>query len=423
MPVLFFAVVFTAMQSCQRAEEAAPPSLLNTKHLDHLYEEVEIDGKQLGAIWIYCEAPDYRHVADYDEGFTCVDDVARALVFYCRQHALRPDTANLEKIRTLGEFVLHMQAENGYFYNFMLPSRQINTTHPNSEAVPAFWSWRAFWALTELAKLDANGMEDVKSRGLEAMRALLRNISGLCASTTGYKYFDGVKVPACIAGLGGDQAGLILLALGNYYEIYPSGEVKDLIMRFGTLLSETQYGKPEMPPYCAFFSWQNYWHAWGNIQAYALLRAGRLLSYQPFVEAALNEVRYFYPYCIAQGLLCEFKAEMYPGDSMRLDIKRFPQIAYGVRPMVYAALEAYDITGDAAFAETAAGLAVWLLGANPAGQSMYDAATGRTYDGIGSESEINRNSGAESTIEALLTLQAIESAPQARQLLTTHYRK
>ena len=36
---------------------------------------------------------------------------------------------------------------------------------------------------------------------------------------------------------------------------------------------------------------------------------------------------------------------------------------------------------------------------------MYDPATGRCYDGINSPVDINRNSGAESTIEALLALQ------------------
>ena len=39
---------------------------------------------------------------------------------------------------------------------------------------------------------------------------------------------------------------------------------------------------------------------------------------------------------------------------------------------------------------------------------MYDPQTGRGYDGINDTASINRNAGAESTIEALLTLQAIE---------------
>ena len=44
---------------------------------------------------------------------------------------------------------------------------------------------------------------------------------------------------------------------------------------------------------------------------------------------------------------------------------------------------------------------------------MYDPETGRCFDGIGPEKEVNMNSGAESTIEALLILQAIQNHPIA----------
>jgi hypothetical protein len=52
---------------------------------------------------------------------------------------------------------------------------------------------------------------------------------------------------------------------------------------------------------------------------------------------------------------------------------------------------------------------------------MYDPATGRCFDGISDSTRINRNSGAESTIEALYTLLEIEQYPLARKYLT--YRK
>jgi len=66
------------------------------QHLDHLYEQIPLDEKIAGAVWIYCEAPDYRLIADDDEGFTCVDDVARALVLLCRDYSQVADPALLE---------------------------------------------------------------------------------------------------------------------------------------------------------------------------------------------------------------------------------------------------------------------------------------------------------------------------------------
>jgi len=44
---------------------------------------------------------------------------------------------------------------------------------------------------------------------------------------------------------------------------------------------------------------------------------------------------------------------------------------------------------------------------------MYDSATGRCFDGIRGASEINRNSGAESTIEALMALVELDAYPEA----------
>ena len=51
---------------------------------------------------------------------------------------------------------------------------------------------------------------------------------------------------------------------------------------------------------------------------------------------------------------------------------------------------------------------------------MYDPETGRCFDGILSETEINKNSGAESTIEALYAILEIEANPVAKKKLA-HY--
>ena len=85
-----------------------------------------------------------------------------------------------------------------------------------------------------------------------------------------------------------------------------------------------------------------------------------------------------------------------------------PQIAYGVRPMVWASLKAYEITQADKYLLQAKDLASWFTGNNPALTPMYDPISGRGYDGISAPDQINRNAGAESTIEALLSLQALE---------------
>ena len=90
------------------------------------------------------------------------------------------------------------------------------------------------------------------------------------------------------------------------------------------------------------------------------------------------------------------------------DTMQFAQIAYGIRPMISATLEAYDITGDKKFAGLAQEITSWFFGKNLLREKMYDKETGRCYDGLVSANKINKNAGAESTIEALLALQLME---------------
>ena len=85
-------------------------------------------------------------------------------------------------------------------------------------------------------------------------------------------------------------------------------------------------------------------------------------------------------------------------------MKRFPQIAYDIRSVVNGLICLYDITRKKEYGEWAGLAAAWFLGRNPAKRVMYHSETGRCYDGINSSDEINLNSGAESTIEALMTL-------------------
>ena len=395
-------------------------SLLNTSHLEHLYQEIEINNTHLGTIWIYCDAPDYQLVADDDEGFTCVDDVARALVFYCRQYKDSPDQEILTKIKSFTRFLLYMKANNGYFYNFMFPDEAINTTHTNSLPTPNFWSWRAFWAFSELNLLDSPELDSLKTQTTPIIEDLINKIDQIFISNYSTIVIDGIEIPSWVADQGADQIALIMMSLTNYYRINKSSVVYDLLLRLGNSLIASQYGDKDKFPHYAFLSWKNIWHAWGNTQAYALLYTGRILQNDTFINAGMNEVDHFYPYCLERGFLSKFKI-IYENDSITgSDLHLFPQIAYGITPMIFASLEAYIITGDESYATQAGNIATWFFGSNSAGQIMYDHTTGKGFDGIDSASKINYNSGAESTIEALLSVQAIESNYIAKKVVKNY---
>ena len=84
---------------------------VNKAHLDYLYEEIKIDGKEMAIIHIYSNYPDYAYVGDDDEGIACIDDAARAAIFYLEYYKAYKDSTNLNKFNNLVDFILHMQGQ------------------------------------------------------------------------------------------------------------------------------------------------------------------------------------------------------------------------------------------------------------------------------------------------------------------------
>jgi hypothetical protein len=216
---------------------------------------------------------------------------------------------------------------------------------------------------------------------------------------------------------GSDQISVIILGLTNYYKLNPDENVKNLIQKLGESIITVQYGDEETFPYGAFLSWKNIWHAWGSAQSYALLKAGNELNIESFKTHALLEIDNFYTYAYEQGFFHEFHLRMVADSIQSYNLKKFPQIAYNLNSMVLATIEAYHVTNSEKYAIQAGQLGSWFFGNNSANQVMYHTNTGRCFDGIDSESNFNSNSGAESTIEALLSMQAINTSPTALQIL------
>ena len=90
--------------ACSEQNRERESTLLNTAHLDHLYEEVQVAGQDIGFIHIYAEHPDYHLVGDPNEGMACVDDAARAAIFYLNYANKYEDKETLRKAERLLKF-------------------------------------------------------------------------------------------------------------------------------------------------------------------------------------------------------------------------------------------------------------------------------------------------------------------------------
>ncbi|MGE5679399.1 MAG: hypothetical protein ACM34K_00830 [Bacillota bacterium] len=412
--VMFISCRITAQQENAVLSENADTSLINTSHLDHLYEKVKIEGREAGIIHIYAEAPDYKWTDAPGEGAACVDDIARAAIFYLRYHAAVDDSMSLEKARSLLDCLFLMQADNGLFYNFINPDMTINKTGSNSQPKADWWTWRALWAMGEAYryfsdkdKKLASELKESIVRGYSSLNSMIKNYP----KTTTVK---GIKLPTWLPyQYASDQASVIIMGLIPFYEA-----VKDTAyLRYIRILSKgimmMQSGDSLKFPYGAHLSWENTWHAWGASQPEALLRAGGLLKDNEMIKSALKEVNHFYNYLVKEKYLNEFSLSGGKAEK----VSKYPQIAYGINPMVSASIEAYRLTSDTKYAERGADFAGWFRGMNAAGKPMYDPKTGRCYDGLVSDEKINLNSGAESTIEALLALLEVEQNPVSRKEL------
>jgi hypothetical protein len=149
--ILIFLFAFL-LHACKKQNTVTPPVIpvqkdtpfVNLAHLNDLYTPVTFpDGSRSAGIFIYSAYPDYHHVEAAGEGFTCVDDVSRAILVYIRSDHFATDTAIQARTFQLIQFLLSMQAGDGYFYNFLQSDGTINTSGITSMATANWWSWRA----------------------------------------------------------------------------------------------------------------------------------------------------------------------------------------------------------------------------------------------------------------------------------------
>ncbi|MBI2427883.1 MAG: hypothetical protein HYV29_03655 [Ignavibacteriales bacterium] len=131
------------------------------------------------------------------------------------------------------------------------------------------------------------------------------------------------------------------------------------------------------------------------------------------IESARREADGFSARLLVQG----FKREFDVADSSKK--REFEQIAYDLRPMVVGLIRLYEATGEKKYLSMAKIAGSWFFGNNAAASPMYDPVTGRGYDGIRSAAEVNKNSGAESTIEALMALLELEQHSEIKNFATT----
>ncbi len=405
--ILFFVATFVlGKPSVYSQETVSENSRINLKHFNHLFAPIKVGNRKMAVVNIYSEYPDYTFAIEPAEGFACVDDVARAIVMLSEYLKDQPDEVVLTKTRMLVEFVLHMQNDNGYFNNFIWPDLSINTLYKTSVAEMNWWSFRALWSLETAHRLFRSDAELTARIEKAIEKVVIRIREDIPVTDLKTEVVNSIEVATWLPSkYAADQAAVAIIALLPYYKRSADVQIAAIINALAQGIMTMQKGDAENYPYGMFLSWKNEWHAWGNSQAYALLLAGQQLARPAYIESALREVDNFYPFLMKSGFAESLVLERDGGHYFQARKAQFPQISYGVRPMVYAVSEAYRVTKNEKYTTQLAQLKSWFQGNNIAAETMYNQKSGRTFDAIKSATEINMNSGAESTIESILVLQ------------------
>jgi hypothetical protein len=407
MVTLLFLVCITG-SSCQRATEitGSEQSPANLQHALSLMDSVQIGGQTLMYIHIYADSPSYEPVDAPGEGIACVDDAGRFMEVLETEITEYGRRDLIPLAKGIARFLLYLQRTDGLWYNFIYADGSINKTHKNSKAEFSWWA--------------ARGM-----RGLAAAYHIFRGEEKAFADTLqsrfqlSARHFAPIlrKYPTMRTTPLGPRAGWIpnnapdriaeyLLPLVKMHQVSPLDYTEEIRKLTEGLLSY-QYRRAGSPVDGMFFCWKNVWHNWGNLQALAMLNAYEVLGNSNYLEAVERWADHYLSWTIEQDYFWEITV----GAEDSIAVKEFPQIAYGISSSYRGIRALAAITGKVEHIASSEALSQWFHGKNRASQAMYDAATGRCYDGISSASEINRNSGAESTIEALLAMQASGPLP------------
>ena len=389
-------------------------------NFDHLLGALGKTNKGRLLIEIYAEnMPQTQRVARYlpvtalGEGSYCVDDIARTTVALLAAGGANKNPELATKAKAGLRFVEMMQAKDGEFYNFATLKKgklAVNKSGATSKKGIDFWAARAVWALGEgyatfkqadpkLAKGLAQGIE----RTLPRLEALLAKDYGK------YQTVKGMRLPRWLINNGADQTAVMLKGLLAYHRALAPGKARDrvarLITKYADGLAQAQIKDPKAADYGRHIHSMGApesRHLWGSRQVEVLAEAGQMLKRPDYLKSAKLAADHYFAKGTPESLLSAGEEG----------------IAYGIEPIVSGFAKLYQATGDRRYAQQTYRWASWLLGNNKAKALIYDPLSGRGYDGIRPLStngktrhSVNVNAGAESTVEAILAVQAASTVP------------
>ena len=364
-------------------------------HLMFLRKEMSVEGNLKTGYIIYADKREgrYVHTDAGSEGISCVDDTARAGIYFLNmyENTREKDSHAAQRYRELFletlDFCDAFRTRTGDYYNFIFENGEINKRGITSRTSANWWALRALWLLSQSLTV----IEDSEDFNTEKIYDE--------AEQTATLFVQELDATGLIRGYA-DLSALYVISLANLYEF--SGESKwlELIHQ----VSDGLLGKR------AHFIFDGIidegtekfiFHSWGSRQVQALAMAFTATHDDKYLEAAKDMADSLYTHMINLGPFYDYDTE---------NFNLFSQIAYGTEAAVTSLYQLYQITGDEAYAWLLALNAGFFSGNNQLQRAMT-GENGEGYDGL-EKVFINTNSGAESTISYLLSMSLVDRLPE-----------
>lgn len=415
--------------------------LTNLAHLRFLLAEVPVTPSDthttygidvrpiVRAPWTYADtdgAGGYRPVGGgtrdavtgyWTQGAYNADDIARAAIVFLRDWKATGDAQTADEARDVLRSLAFLQTTTGPDAGrVVLWQQEDGTLNPSaipvelpdpSDSAESYWLARSVWAFGEGYAAFRDVDADFAAFLLARLHLCLDALGRESLSRAGqWVQSDGRSLPAWLIAGGADATAEAMLGLAAATEAGDARSRKAL-QTYGEGVAAMATDPSTGWPFGAVLPWTGslgFWHAWGAAAPEALARGGALLHRRDWTAAAMADAGRFTPQVLASGGPHNAWAPL-PAEA---------QIAYGAHGRVAGAVAAGG-EGHRALAGLAAG---WFFGANTAGIPVYDPATGVTFDGVETDGRVNRNSGAESTIHGLLTMQLLDADRDIAELAT-----
>ena len=415
-------------------------ALTNLAHLDFLTASVSPPSQAdhttyrldtqpaIGVLWVYANhladgqfqrtgGGDYDATANtYGQGAYDADDLSRAAVVYLRHWRQWHDGHSRDEAYQLLRGLTYLQTASGpNAGNVVLWMQPDGTLHPSaipvetpnpSDSDASYWLARTLWALGE-GYADFRGADPAFAGFLQqrmdlAVAALQREVLSRYAQ---FQLSNGLRMPAWLIVGGADASSEAVLGLAAYVAAGGSPAARGALSQLADGIAAMSGGDTATWPYGAILpsaTSRSMWHAWGSQMASALAAAATALSRPGLLAPAVADTAGFTAHLItATG----------PDNGWLPAPVDGSQIAYGADGRVQALLAVGQAAHSQGLRQLAGVAAGWYFGQNSAGVPTYDPRTGVTDDGVSADGSLNLNSGAESTIHGLLSMEALDANP------------